>query len=98
MVFLYVLDMLVCWSRRDNWILGFGPIPIIFSMNLFLWFRDDWFYLQFVMVAIIVFGKEFLRWKRDGQSTHIFNPSAFALFCDVCSPDRNSLYIDDLGQ
>jgi hypothetical protein len=79
-VFLFVLDMLVCWSRRDKWILGFGPIPIIFSMNLFLWFRDDWFYLQFVMVAIIVFGKEFLRWKRDGQLTHIFNPSAFALF------------------
>jgi len=79
-VFLYVLDMLVCWSRRDKWILGFGQIPIIFSMNLFLWFRDDWFYLQFIMVAIIVFGKEFLRWKRDGQSTHIFNPSAFALF------------------
>lgn len=79
-VFLYVLDMLVCWSRRDNWILGFGPIPIIFSMNLFLWFRDDWFYLQFGMVAMIVLGKEFLRWKRDGQSTHIFNPSAFALF------------------
>ena len=78
--FLYVLDMLVCWSRRDKWILGFGPIPIIFSMNLFLWFRDDWFYLQFVMVAIIVFGKEFLRWKRDGHLTHIFNPSAFALF------------------
>ena len=79
-VFLFVLDMLVCWSRRDKWILGFGPIPIIFSMNLFLWFRDDWFYLQFVMVAIIVLGKEFLRWKRDGQFTHIFNPSAFALF------------------
>jgi len=78
--FLYALDMLVCWSRRDKWILGFGPIPIVFSMNLFLWFRDDWFYLQFVMVAIIVFGKEFLRWNRDGHSTHIFNPSAFALF------------------
>lgn len=78
--FLYVLDMLVCWSRRDKWILGFGQVPIIFSMNLFLWFRDDWFYLQFVMVALIVFGKEFLRWKRDGQSAHIFNPSAFALF------------------
>ncbi len=79
-VFLYALDMLVCWFRRDKWILGFGPIPIIFSMNLFLWFRDDWFYLQFVMVAIIVFGKEFLRWERDGRSAHIFNPSAFALF------------------
>jgi hypothetical protein len=79
-VFLYILDMLVCWSRRDKWILGFGPIPIIFSMNLFLWFRDDWFYLQLAMVALIVFGKEFLRWNRDGQSVHIFNPSAFALF------------------
>jgi hypothetical protein len=79
-VFLYVLDMLVCWSRRDKWILGFGPIPIVFSMNLFLWFRDDWFYLQFGMVAMIVLGKEFLKWKREGQLTHIFNPSAFALF------------------
>lgn len=79
-VFLYVLDMLVCWSRRDNWILGFGPIPIVLSMNLFLWFRDDWFYLQFAMIAIIVLGKEFVRWKRDGHTVHIFNPSSFALF------------------
>ena len=79
-VFLYVLDMLVCWFRREKWILGFGPIPIILSMNLFLWFRDDWFYLQFVMIAIIVFGKEFVKWKRDGHLTHVFNPSAFALF------------------
>lgn len=78
--FLYALDMLVCWFRRDKWILGFGPIPIIFSMNLFLWFRDDWFYLQFVMIAIIVFGKEFIKWQRDGRPAHIFNPSAFALF------------------
>lgn len=40
-VFAYALDMLVCWSRRDKWILGFGPIPIILSTNLFLWFKDD---------------------------------------------------------
>ncbi len=78
--FLYVVDMLVCWSRRDKWILGFGPFPIVFSTNLFLWFRDDWFYLQFAMLAVIVLGKEFIRWKRDGQPAHIFNPSAFALF------------------
>ncbi|HLH42432.1 MAG TPA: tetratricopeptide repeat protein [Bryobacteraceae bacterium] len=79
-VFLYVFDMLVCWLRRDHWILGFGPIPIVFSTNLFLWFRDDWFYFQFAMIALIVLGKEFLKWKRDGRSVHIFNPSAFALF------------------
>ena len=75
--------MLVCWSRRDKWILGFGPIPIIFSMNLFLWFRDDWFYLQFVMVAIIVFGKEFVRWKRDGQSHSHLQSFRFCAFPDV---------------
>ena len=56
-LFLIALDMIVCWLRRDKWILGFGPIPIIFSTNLFLWFRDDWYYLQYVMVAIIVLGK-----------------------------------------
>ncbi len=27
-VFIYALDMLVCWSRRDSWILGFGRFPL----------------------------------------------------------------------
>jgi len=79
-VFVYALDMLVCWSRRDKWISGFGPIPIVLSANLFLWFRDDWFFLQFVMLAIGVIGKEYLTWKRGGKSVHIFNPSAVGLF------------------
>jgi TPR repeat protein len=79
-VFVYALDMLVCWSRRDRWILGFGPVPIILSTNLFLWFRDDWFFLQFVMVAIGVVAKEFIHWRREGRSAHIFNPSAVGLF------------------
>lgn len=79
-VFVYALDMLVCWWRRDNWILGFGPFPIVLSTNLFLWFRDDWFILQFAMIAVGVLAKEFVRWKRDGASVHIFNPSAIALF------------------
>jgi hypothetical protein len=80
LVFAYALDMLVCWSRRDTWILGFGPFPIILSTNLFLWYRDDWFFLQFLMVATGILGKEFIKWTRDGRRTHIFNPSAFSLF------------------
>jgi len=78
-VFFYVLDMLVTWARRDDWILGLGPFPIIFSTNLFLWFRDDWFYLQFAMIATAVLCKQFLVWNRDGRRVHIFNPSAIAL-------------------
>ena len=79
LVFAYAFDMLLAWSRRDSYVLGFGPFPIILSTNLFLWFRDDWFYLQFLMIAVGFLGKEFVRWRRDGRRTHIFNPSAFSL-------------------
>ena len=71
--------MLLNWSRRDAYALGFGPFPIIFSMNLFLRFRDDWFYLQFVMIAVGLLAKELIRWKKDGRLAHIFNPSSFPL-------------------
>ncbi|MQA90824.1 MAG: hypothetical protein GEU90_11385 [Gemmatimonas sp.] len=79
LVFAYAFDMLLSWSRRESYILGFGPWPIIFSTNLFLWFRDDWFYLQFLMLAVGFLGKEFVRWYREGRRVHIFNPSAFSL-------------------
>ena len=78
-VFAYAFGMLLAWSRRETYVLGFGPFPIIFSTNLFLWFRDDWFYLQFVMIAVGFMGKAFVRWNRDGRRVHIFNPSAFSL-------------------
>ncbi len=78
-VFAYAVDALVCWSRRDNWVLGFGPVPIVLSTNLFLWFKDDWFYLQFLLIATGILGKEFIKWRREGRLTHIFNPSAFSL-------------------
>ncbi|HEY7696845.1 MAG TPA: hypothetical protein VIE88_00445, partial [Vicinamibacteria bacterium] len=79
LLFAYAFDMLLAWSRRDTYVLGFGPFPIVFSTNLFLWFKDDWFYLQFVMIAVGLMGKEFVRWNRDGRRVHIFNPSAFSL-------------------
>lgn len=78
-VFAYGVDMLIAWTRRRPYVLGFGPFPIIFSINLFLWFRDDWFHLQFLMVLVGFLGKELVRWERDGRRVHIFNPSAFAL-------------------
>ena len=78
-MFAYAFDMLLAWSRRDVWRLGFGPFPIILSTNLFLWFRDDWFALQFLMVAVGFLGKELVTWTRDGRRTHIFNPSGLSL-------------------
>ena len=78
--FAYGLDMIVTWLRGRRWTLGFGQFPIILSTNLFMWFRDDWFFLQFAMVATGILGKQFVRWNRDGREIHVFNPSALSLF------------------
>ena len=79
LLFAYAFDMLLSWARRGTYTLGFGPFPIIFSINLFLWFKPDWFYLQFLMVAVGFLAKEFITWEKDGRRAHIFNPSSFPL-------------------
>lgn len=79
LLFAYGFDMLLAWSRRDTYTLGFGPFPVVFSINLFLWFRPEWFYLQFLMVALGFAAKDLIRWERDGRRAHIFNPSSFPL-------------------
>jgi hypothetical protein len=79
LLFAYAFDMLLAWSRRDAYTLGFGPVPVVFSINLFLWFKPDWFYLQFAMVALGFAAKELIRWNKDGRRVHIFNPSSFPL-------------------
>jgi hypothetical protein len=79
LIFAYAFDMLLTWSRRDTYVLGFGPFPVIFSINLFLWFKPEWFYLQFVIVALGLTAKELIRWEKDGRRAHIFNPSSFPL-------------------
>ncbi len=79
LIFAYAFDMLLCWSRRNTYTLGFAPFPIIFSINLFLWFKPDWFYFQFAMVVLGLAAKELIRWNREGRSVHIFNPSSFPL-------------------
>jgi hypothetical protein len=78
-LFAYGFDSLLSWTHRRKFALGFGAFPIIFSITLFFWFKDPWFHWQFVMVAIGLLAKEFLRWNRDGVNTHIFNPSSFPL-------------------
>ncbi|MBK6940649.1 MAG: SEL1-like repeat protein [Planctomycetes bacterium] len=76
-VYLYALDALMSWSRGRPFRLGYGALPIIFSTNLLLWFRPDYYYFQFAMVTVGALGKQWLTWTRDGRRTHIFNPSVF---------------------
>ncbi len=79
LLFAYAFDILLAWSQGDDYQFGWGPFPIVFSTNLFLWFKDDVFYWQFLLIAIGFAGKAFVRWNRDGKRVHIFNPSAFTL-------------------
>src|SRR5262245_37297187 len=51
-LFAYAFDLLLTWSRRDTATLGFGPFPIVFSTNLFLWVSQDWFYFDLVVMAL----------------------------------------------
>ncbi|MFN3244211.1 MAG: hypothetical protein ACE37K_22080 [Planctomycetota bacterium] len=79
--YLYAFDGLWSWTRGRAWRLSSGPTPIVLSTNLFIWFRDDFFVWQFAMITAGLLGKEFLRWRKDGRRTHIFNPSGFGLMC-----------------
>ena len=79
LLFAYIFEILLSWCRREPFALGFGPFPIIFSTNLFLLFKPDWFYLQFIMLAFAFTAKKVIRWHKDGRLTHIFNPSALPL-------------------
>ncbi|HEU5208376.1 MAG TPA: hypothetical protein VFU06_03110 [Longimicrobiales bacterium] len=79
LVFAYGVDALLNLSRRHRYPIGFGPFPVILSINLFLWFKPEWFALQFAMILVGFAAKEFIRWQREGRSAHIFNPSSFPL-------------------
>jgi hypothetical protein len=79
LVFAYAIDSVLSWTKYRHWRIGFGPFPIVLSINLFLWFREEYFFLQFILIALTYFCREFIHWTRAGRSTHIFNPSAFSL-------------------
>ncbi len=78
-VFAYLVELILSWRRYGRWRLGFGPFPIVFSTNLFIWFEDHLFVWQLAMVALAYVSRDFIRWRRDGKQVHIFNPSAFGL-------------------
>ena len=78
-VVFYAMEMLLQWSRGRPWRAGFGPLPVVGSINLFLWFEPEYFFGQLLLVAGALASREFVRWRREGRSSHIFNPSAIAL-------------------
>jgi hypothetical protein len=79
LAFALALDLTLAWTLRRAWYAGLSVFPIVMSINLFLWFDHEVFFVQLGMVAIGLFSKALLTWKRGGVTTHIFNPSGFPL-------------------
>ena len=78
-LFAYNFELLLFWFRRQKWRFGFGVLPIVFSMNFFLWFNNKWFCLQLLTIVVALLSKTYLTRKHGERRTHIFNPSAFSL-------------------
>ena len=79
LVFACGLEMLLSWFRFRSWRFGLGPVPVVLSLNLFLWMTDEYALLQFGLIALAYGGRELVTWQRAGRRGHVFNPSAFAL-------------------
>jgi hypothetical protein len=75
----YLCDMLLAWSCRRAWRMSLEALTIVLTMNLFLWFREDYFHVQIAMIALAFFGREFLTWNSDGGRRRIFNSAALPL-------------------
>jgi hypothetical protein len=83
-VMAFAADAACCFAKFGSWRLGFGPLPVVFSTNLFVWL--DWRGATLAMVGAFV-CKTFV--QREGR--HIFNPSVAGLtlnaLCTVLFPD-----------
>jgi hypothetical protein len=74
-MFAFAVDFAASIYRYGNWQANFGPIPVVFSANLFVWFLGSHSYLAFLAVAVGVSSKHLV--QRGGR--HVFNPSAIGV-------------------
>lgn len=74
-VFGFAVDAAASFARYRSWRVTLGPIPVVLSANLFVWFRGPDAWVSYVIVALGVASKHLL--QRGGR--HIFNPSAFGV-------------------
>lgn len=75
----FVFDFLLSVYRQNRYKLGFTIFPIVLSINLFMWFKPDYFAGQMAMVFAAILAKAYIVRRIDGRPVHIFNPSALPL-------------------
>jgi hypothetical protein len=75
LVIAYAFDFLFAWTLRRPYHPSFGPVPIVLSMNLFVWFREGDVLLYVLAIAIAFSSKSLLQ----AAGRHIFNPSVLGV-------------------
>lgn len=75
MAFGYAVDFALSALRYKSWRVGAGPVPVVLSSNLFVWFAGGHAWLHYAVVLLALACKHFV--QRDGR--HIFNPSAIGV-------------------
>lgn len=80
LVFGNVFYFLASMALRRPYKIDFSIFPIVLSINLFIWFKHEYFYWQLLMVAGAVLGKMLIQREIKGRRAHIFNPSALVMF------------------
>jgi hypothetical protein len=90
------LDILISSCRQNCIFISLRALPIVFSINLFIWYSGKNAWISYFLIAIALSSK--LIFQRNGR--HIFNPSAFAISIAgilwICFP-RTFEYIDISG-
>lgn len=94
-VFAFALDVLLSLFFFKSYRLSGSILPIVFSINLFMWFRPEFFHWQLAVITLGVCSKYLLCRKANGTRSHIFNPSAIAMAAAICFliPQSPSQYL-----
>ncbi|HEV8246582.1 MAG TPA: hypothetical protein VGP93_12475 [Polyangiaceae bacterium] len=74
LVLAFALDCALQIARTGRYQLGLAPVPIVLSMNLFVWFPSA---LVATLAVTLAITSKVLFTRANGR--HIFNPSGFAL-------------------
>jgi hypothetical protein len=71
----YAFDFLLAWTLRRPYSPSLGPVPIVLSTNLFVWFPPGDGLLYMLVIAIALTSKALIL----SGGRHIFNPSVFGI-------------------
>jgi len=71
----YTIDVLLAWSLHRPYSPSLGPVPIVLSINLFVWFVPGDVLLYALVIAIALSSKTLIL----SCGRHVFNPSVFGI-------------------